>query len=300
MSLLLCLCLCHFHSCTTHHCRLTASLSFSFSLLPTPPRLRNIPRTTRLKWLRRLQHAKVSYAFAGHCHRSLGGGKAFPGAVVKYKPKKVKAKKGAAKTEGEGEGEGAEESQMDVSLLSEPEPEPEPEPVSSPPAAGVVRGADTEKGSSDGPKPGSNGSKVPASASASAITDHDASVSVSVSVNDGDSKDNKKEGEGDGHSSDDDDDDDYDDEGHGSEDDDEHDWGYAPDERDDDGKVAFKNVQRDYQGPTVVVTNSVGQPLDDGAPGIRLVLVREMKISHKYYGLDALPKEVVVSSGRLP
>ena len=169
--------------------------------------------------------------------------------------------------------------------------------MSSPPAAGAVRGSDTENGSSDGPKPGNNGSKVPASASTSTST----SASASASANDGDSKDTKKEGDCGDHSSDDDDDDeDYDDDGHGSEDDDEHDWGYAPDERDDDGKVAFKNVQRDYHGPTIVVTNSVGQPLDDGAPGIRLVLVREMKISHKYYGLDALPKEVVVSSGRLP
>jgi phosphopyruvate hydratase len=34
-----------------------------------------------------LQHSKVPFAFAGHCHRSEGGGKSFPGAHIKRKPK---------------------------------------------------------------------------------------------------------------------------------------------------------------------------------------------------------------------
>ena len=234
---------------------------------PTPPRhttRRTIPKTVRQKWLRRLQHSKVSFAFAGHYHRSHGGGKCFPDAAIKYKPKKSKTSASAIT-------EAAEASAMDVSVAAAAAP-------------------DVDQG--DKPE-----TKAEAEAETKATAAADAAVAVAAdaapTAADAVAADAAPTA-ADAPSSDDDDD-----ESRGSEDDEEHDWGYGDDERDEEGKVSFKNVHRDFQGPTVVVTNSVGLPLDDGLPGLRIVMVRETKITHKYYPLEAIPKEIKTEE-RLP
>lgn len=145
---------------------------------------------TRLKWLRRLQHSKVPFAFAGHCHRTEGGGKSFPGAYIKRKPKGP--------------------------IVCDESPAHE-------------------------------------------------------------SKDADEE--------DDEDDEEDDEEGERQAD-------YAEDERDSEGKISFKNVERDFDGPIVVLTNSVGLPLNDDEPGLRLVMVREHKVTHKYYPLGNIPFKI--------
>ena len=55
----------------------------------------------------------------------------------------------------------------------------------------------------------------------------------------------------------------------------------------------FRNVERNFEGPTVVFTNSSeGTAL----PGIRFVLVKEATILHKNYSLEEAPHSMDLKS----
>lgn len=51
---------------------------------------------------------------------------------------------------------------------------------------------------------------------------------------------------------------------------------------------SFRNVERDCEGPTVVVTSLSRISL----PGIRFVVVKEAAVVHKYYALEEVPAAV--------
>lgn len=138
-----------------------------------------------------MQHSKVPFAFAGHCHRSDGGGKSFPGAHIKRKPKGLNVCDEAPAHQSKEDDE-------------------------------VEEAEDDEEDDEEGERQAS----------------------------------------------------------------------YGDDELDGEGKVSFKNVERYFEGPSVVLTNSVSLPLDDDKHGLRLVMVRELRVTHKYYSLRDVPSKI--------
>lgn len=59
----------------------------------------------------------------------------------------------------------------------------------------------------------------------------------------------------------------------------------------------FRNVERNFEGPTVVFTNS---PVGPSLPGIRFVLVKETTILHKNYAIEDAPHSIDLSCRILP
>jgi len=49
---------------------------------------------------------------------------------------------------------------------------------------------------------------------------------------------------------------------------------------------------KEYEGPELITTSSIGMPLDETSPGIRIVKVYEQKIEHQYYSLENIPKKI--------
>jgi serine/threonine-protein phosphatase CPPED1 len=61
-----------------------------------------------------------------------------------------------------------------------------------------------------------------------------------------------------------------------------------------------QNAGAVLDGLEVVVTGPVGKPLGQAQSGLRVFLVNDAAITHKYYELGNLPTAVDVSSGKLP
>jgi len=61
-----------------------------------------------------------------------------------------------------------------------------------------------------------------------------------------------------------------------------------------------QNAGAVVNGLEAVVTGPVGKPLGDARSGLRIFLVADAGITHKYYDLGSLPTAIDVGSGKLP
>lgn len=211
-----------------------------------------IPRETRLKWLSRLQHNKVSLAISGHYHRN-GGGLAFPDAKKKKK-NKGREEEGQQKSAGGGD---------DWFIDPDEEPKKPSEIIAEAKRLGELE--EDEEGGAVGGE-GKKGGKA--------------------------------EGEDGSQSDGDDEDDDDDDEAEEEDGKEGVEAGTSGGGGEGEKKAPpFKNVDLTYPGPEQVITNSVGLSLDDSPCGVRLIMVYEEEVKHKYYALDKIPTNVI---DRLP
>jgi serine/threonine-protein phosphatase CPPED1 len=61
-----------------------------------------------------------------------------------------------------------------------------------------------------------------------------------------------------------------------------------------------QNAAAAVDGLEAVVTGPIGKPLGDARSGIRVFLVTDAAITHRFYELGALPEAIDVASGKLP